>query len=58
MRTLKLHFADDALPTLNTFLQQTQEARIFRQRWQWNILAHLYDVTHGHLLARRMYSAQ
>jgi len=31
MRTLKLHFADDALPTLNTFLKQTKEARIFRR---------------------------
>jgi transposase len=31
MRTLKLHFADDALPTLNTFVKQTKEARIFRR---------------------------
>jgi transposase len=31
MRTLKLHFAKDALPTLNTFLQQTKEARVFRR---------------------------
>jgi transposase len=31
MRTLKLHFSDDALPTLNTFLKQTKEARIFRR---------------------------
>ena len=31
MRTLKLHFADDALPTLNNFLKQTKEARIFRR---------------------------
>src|SRR5262252_4415785 len=31
MRTLKLHFTDDALPTLNTFLKQTKEARIFRR---------------------------
>ena len=31
MRTLTLHFADDALPTLNTFLKQTKEARIFRR---------------------------
>lgn len=31
MRTLKLHFSDDALPTLDTFLQQTKEARVFRR---------------------------
>jgi transposase len=31
MRTLKLHFADDALPTLTTFLKQTKEARVFRR---------------------------
>ena len=27
MRTLKLRFPDDALPTLDTFLKQTKEAR-------------------------------
>ena len=31
MRTLQLHFSDDALPTLNTFLKQTKEARVFRR---------------------------
>jgi putative transposase len=31
MRTLKLHFPDDALPTLETFLKQTKEARVFRR---------------------------
>ena len=31
MRTLKLHFPDDALPTLDTFLQQTKKARLFRR---------------------------
>src|SRR5512145_3001389 len=31
MRTLKLHFSDDALPTLDTFLKRTKEARIFRR---------------------------
>ena len=31
MRTLKLHFPDDALPTLDTFLKQTTEARVFRR---------------------------
>src|SRR5574341_249345 len=31
MRTLKLHFPDDALPTLDTFLKQIQEARVFRR---------------------------
>jgi transposase len=31
MRTLKLHFPDDALPTLHTFLKQTKEARVFRR---------------------------
>src|SRR2546428_3744544 len=31
MRTLQLHFSDDALPTLDTVLQQTKEARVFRR---------------------------
>jgi transposase len=31
MQTLKLHFPDDALPTLDTFLKQTKEARTFRR---------------------------
>lgn len=31
MRTLKLHFPDDALPPLETFLKQTKEARVFRR---------------------------
>ena len=31
MRTLKLHFADEALLTLNTVLKQTKEARVFRR---------------------------
>jgi transposase len=31
MRTLTLHFAEAALPTLNTFVKQTKEARIFRR---------------------------
>jgi transposase len=31
MRTLKLHFPDDALPTLDTFLKQTKEVRVFRR---------------------------
>ena len=31
MRTLKLQFPEDALPTLDSFLQQTKEARIFRR---------------------------
>src|SRR5215471_16640708 len=31
MRTLKLHFPDDALPTLDSFLKQTKEARVFRR---------------------------
>src|SRR5262249_8736548 len=31
MRTLKLHFPDDALPTLDTFLKQTKEARVSRR---------------------------
>ena len=31
MRTLKLHFPDDALPTLDSFGKQTQEARVFRR---------------------------
>ena len=31
MRTLKLHFPDDALPTLDTFVQQTKKARLFRR---------------------------
>ena len=31
MRTLKLHFPNDTLPTLDTFIKQTQEARVFRR---------------------------
>ena len=31
MRPLKLHFPDDALPTLDTFIKQTKEARVFRR---------------------------
>jgi transposase len=31
MRTLKRHFPDNALPTLDTFLKQTKEARVFRR---------------------------
>ena len=31
MRTLKLHFPDDALPTLDTFFKKTKEARVFRR---------------------------
>ena len=31
MRTLKLYFAADALPTLETFLKRTKEARVFRR---------------------------
>ena len=31
MRTLKLHFPNDALPTLDPFLKQTKEARVFRR---------------------------
>ena len=31
MRTLQRHFPDDALPTLDTFLKQTKEARVFRR---------------------------
>ena len=31
MRILKLHFSDDALPTLDTCLKRTKEARIFRR---------------------------
>src|SRR5215510_14457506 len=30
MRTLKLHFPNDTLSTLDTFLKQTTEARVFR----------------------------
>jgi transposase len=31
MRTLKLPFPNDALPTLDTFVKQTREARVFRR---------------------------
>ena len=31
MRTLKLHFSDEALPTLDRYLKQTKEARVFRR---------------------------
>src|SRR5262249_13747341 len=31
MRTSKLHFSNDALPPLDTFVKQTREARVFRR---------------------------
>ena len=44
MRTLKLHFPDNALPTLETFLRQTKEARVFRRAQA------VRDVVTGHRL--------
>jgi putative transposase len=44
MRPLKLHFPDDALPTLENFLKQTKEARIFR--WAQAVR----EVVQGHRL--------
>ena len=44
MRTLKLHFPDDALPTLDTYLKQTKEARVFRR------VQAVRDVVTGHRL--------
>ena len=44
MRTLKLHFPDDALPTLENFLKQTKEARIFRRAQA------VREVVQGHRL--------
>jgi transposase len=44
MRTLKLHFPDDALPTLETFLKQTKEARVFRRAQA------VREVVQGHRL--------
>ena len=44
MRTLKLHFPDQALPTLDTFLKQTKEARLFRRAQA------VREVVQGHRL--------
>jgi transposase len=44
MRTLNLHFPDDALPTLDTFLKQTKAARVFRRAQA------VRDVVKGHRL--------
>ena len=44
MRTLKLHFPEQALPTLETFLKQTKEARVFRRAQA------VRDVVKGHRL--------
>jgi transposase len=44
MRTLKLHFPDNALPALETFLRQTKEARVFRRAQA------VRDVVTGQLL--------
>ena len=44
MRTLKLHFPDDALPTLDTFLKQAKEARVFRRAQA------VREVVQGHRL--------
>ena len=46
MRTLRLHFADDALPTLDTFLKQTKEARVFRRAQA------VREVVKGHRLQK------
>ena len=46
MRTLRLHFPDDALPTLDTFLKQTKEARVFRRAQA------VRDVVKGHRLQK------
>jgi transposase len=44
MRTLKLPFPDEALPTLDTFLKQPKEARVFRRAQA------VRDVVKGHRL--------
>jgi transposase len=44
MRTLNLHFPDDALPTLDTFLKQTKAARVLRRAQA------VRDVVKGHRL--------
>jgi transposase len=44
MRPLTLHFPDDALPTLENFLQQTKEAWIFRRAQA------VREVVQGHRL--------
>src|SRR5438128_7496429 len=44
MRTLKLHFPDEALSTLDTFLKQTKEAWVFRRAQA------VRDVVKGHRL--------
>jgi len=44
MRTLTLHFPNQALPTLETFLKQTKEARIFRRAQA------VREVVQGHRL--------
>ena len=44
MRTLKLPFPDQALPTLETFLKQTKEARLFRRAQA------VREVVQGHRL--------
>src|SRR5215510_9697601 len=44
MRTLKLHFPEDALPTLDTFLKQAKAARVFRRAQA------VRDVVKGHRL--------
>jgi transposase len=44
MRTLKLHFPAQALPTLETCLKQTKEARIFRRAQA------VREVVQGHRL--------
>ena len=44
MRTLKLHFPEQALPTVESFLKQTKEARVFRRAQA------VRDVVKGHRL--------
>lgn len=44
MRTLKLHFPEEALSTLDLFLKKTKEARVFRRAQA------VRDVVHGQRL--------
>ena len=46
MRTLRLHFPDNALPALDTFLKQTKEARVFRRAQA------VREVVKGHRLQK------
>jgi transposase len=57
MRPLRLHFPEDALPTLDTFLKQTKEARVFRRAQAVREVVKGHRLQHGSDTLQFTYSA-